>query len=263
MAIEVFNRYEKKFLMGSDTYEKVQDILGEYMELDEYNKTHPFYTISNIYYDTKDNHLIRHSLSKPKYKAKLRLRAYGVPELSDKVYLEIKKKVNGLVNKRRTKIILDEAYEFVETGRKPLLRKFMNRQVVDEIEYFLKIYDLEPKIYLAYDRKAYFGINNRDLRITFDTNIRSRRDQLRLEYGDHGEKLLNDDIWLMEVKAEKSIPLWLSRMLSELKLYKTSFSKYGTEYKKMLSKNIMEGEDYQCQENYLILQPVQHYQLKM
>lgn len=263
MAIEVFNRYEKKFLMDSETYERIQNILAEYMELDEYNKTHPFYTISNIYYDTMDNHLIRHSISKPKYKAKLRLRAYGVPELSDKVYLEIKKKFNGLVNKRRTKIILDEAYEFVETGRKPLLRKFMNRQVTEEIEYFLKIYNLDPKIYIAYDRKAYFGINNRDLRITFDTNIRTRREQLRLEYGDHGEKLLDSDIWLMEVKAEKSIPLWLSRMLSELKLYKTSFSKYGTVYKKMLSKNIMEGEDYQCQENYLISQPVQHYQLEM
>ncbi|NLD48484.1 MAG: polyphosphate polymerase domain-containing protein, partial [Clostridiaceae bacterium] len=65
MAIEVFNRYEKKFLMDSETYERIQNILAEYMELDEYNKTHPFYTISNIYYDTMDNHLIRHSISKP------------------------------------------------------------------------------------------------------------------------------------------------------------------------------------------------------
>lgn len=243
MAIEVFNRYEKKFLMRSDVYEKIQCMLSEYMELDDYNKKYPFYTISNIYYDTVDNHLIRHSISKPKYKEKLRLRAYGVPSLDDKVYLEIKKKVNGLVNKRRTKLVLEEAYNFVKTGQKPELKKYMNKQVLNEIEYFLQIYDLEPKIYLAYDRKAYFGINNRDLRITFDTNIRSRRENLMLDYGDYGERLLHKDIWLMEVKAEKSIPIWLSKMLSELKLYKTSFSKYGMEYKTMIKKTRMEGEN--------------------
>ncbi|MFZ5985566.1 MAG: polyphosphate polymerase domain-containing protein [Bacillota bacterium] len=261
MAIEVFNRYEKKFLMGSDTYERIQNVLCEYMELDEYNKTHPFYTISNIYYDTTDNHLIRNSISKPKYKEKLRLRGYGVPSLEDKVYLEIKKKVNGLVNKRRTKLTLDEAYQFIATGQKPDLKRYMNKQVLNEIDYFLKLYNLEPKIYIAYDRKAYFGINNRDLRITFDTNIRTRRKDLRLEYGDYGEKLLHDNIWLMEVKAEKSIPIWLSKMLSEYKLYKTSFSKYGTEYKTMIRKNIMEGENSQCLTQFLIPQAIPHYSL--
>jgi len=241
MAIEVFNRYENKFMMDTFTYEKVLATLNEYMELDEYNKTHEYYTISNIYFDTKDHHLIRNSLSKPKYKEKLRLRAYGVPSLDDKVYLEIKKKVCGLVNKRRTKLFLGEAYEFVETGEKPEAKKYMNKQVLNEIEYFLRLYDLEPKLYLAYDRKAYFGIDNRDLRITFDTNIRTRRYDLRLEAGDHGEKLLDSDKWLMEVKAEKTIPIWLSRMLSENKLYKASFSKYGTEYKTMIKNNVVEA----------------------
>jgi len=236
MAIEVFNRYENKFLMNTDTYEKVLRALDEYMELDEYNKMHDFYTIANIYYDIKDHHLIRKSLSKPKYKEKLRLRAYGVPSLDDKVYLEIKKKVFGLVNKRRTKLVLSEAYDFVATGKKPELKKYMNKQVLNEIEYFLSVYDLEPKLYLAYDRKAYFGRDNRDLRITFDTNIRTRREDLRLEMGDHGEPLLDKDVWLMEVKAEKTIPIWLTRMLSEYKLYKKSFSKYGTEFKTMISK---------------------------
>ncbi|MNW19369.1 VTC domain protein [compost metagenome] len=68
------------------------------MEPDEYNKRHEFYTITNIYYDTECNTLIRNSLSKPKYKEKLRLRAYGTPNADSNVYLEIKKKVVGLVN---------------------------------------------------------------------------------------------------------------------------------------------------------------------
>jgi SPX domain protein involved in polyphosphate accumulation len=236
MSKDVFNRYENKYLLSCDTYERITSALSEYMELDKYNKLHSFYTISNLYYDTQDNQLIRNSLAKPKYKEKLRLRAYGVPSLEDKVFLEIKKKVNGTVNKRRTKLVLEEAYNFVNIGEKPSIKKYMNSQVLNEIEYFLKVYNLVPKLYLAYDRKAYFGINNSDLRITFDTNIRTRREDLGLELGDHGDKLLNNSTWLMEIKAEKCIPIWLVRVLSEYKVYRSSFSKYGTEYKSMLAK---------------------------
>jgi SPX domain protein involved in polyphosphate accumulation len=251
MAIEVFNRRETKFLVDKDTYENIQKELLKYMELDAYNKKYEFYTISNIYFDTEDNYLIRNSLSKPKYKEKLRLRAYGVPGEDEKVYLEIKKKVCSLVNKRRTTLKLKEAYDFVSTGIKPELKDYMNKQVINEIEYILKIYDLLPKLYLAYDRKAMFGKDNRDLRITFDTNIRTRREDLRLELGDYGDSLLDRDKWLMEVKAEKSIPLWLSKLLSEHKIVSTSFSKYGEEYQRMLITNrARKGEIDLCLNQY-------------
>lgn len=180
------------------------------MELDEYNKIHEFYTISNIYYDTEDDYLIRSSLAKPEYKEKLRLRAYGVPQSNEKVFLEIKKKFKGLVNKRRTSLRLEEAYDFAGSGIKPELKKYMNKQVLNEIEYMLKMYKLEPKLYLAYDRKAMFCKKNHDLRITFDKNIRTRRYDLELESGSYGEPLLEDGKWLMEVKAENTMPIWLS-----------------------------------------------------
>ncbi|AOZ92997.1 polyphosphate polymerase domain-containing protein [Paenibacillus crassostreae] len=242
MAIEVFNRHENKYLLDSEAYHKLYDALLEYMELDDHNKQHEFYSISNLYYDTPHHSLIRNSLAKPKYKEKLRLRAYGVPNQDTKVYLEIKKKVCGLVNKRRTSLKLNEAYDFVATGVEPVFKDYMNQQVIHEISYFLKQYDLEPKVYLSYERKALFCKNNRDLRITFDTNIRCRRYDLKLEKGDYGEPLLEPGQWLMEVKAENTIPMWLSRMLSEHQLYRTSFSKYGNEYKKMLKNNKTESE---------------------
>lgn len=246
MAIEVFNRYENKYLLDDAAYHRMYDRLLEYMELDEYNKQHPFYSISNLYFDTTHDELIRRSLAKPKYKEKLRLRAYGVPKPGAKGYLELKKKVFGLVNKRRTSLSLDEAYDFVRTGVEPVIQPYMNEQVLHEIDYFLQRYELEPKVYLAYERKAMFCIGNRDLRITFDTNIRSRRYDLRLEDGDHGEPLMEPGRWLMEVKAEKTIPMWLSRLLSEHRMFRTSFSKYGNEYKKYVAsaKTIKEAAIY-------------------
>ncbi|WP_336775006.1 polyphosphate polymerase domain-containing protein [Paenibacillus sp. MMO-58] len=231
MAIEVFNRYESKYLMDSQSFHEIYNRLLNYMELDEYNKNNPFYSISNLYFDTDQHSIIRNSLAKPKYREKLRLRAYGVPKPDAKVYLELKKKVFGLVNKRRTGLSLDEAYEFVRTGVEPEPKPYMNKQVIQEIKYFLGRYELQPKVYLAYDRIAMFCKNNRDLRITFDTNIRSRRYDLELEAGDHGELLMAKDQWLMEVKAEKTVPVWLAQLLSELGMFRTGFSKYGNEYR--------------------------------
>ncbi|MBB3112836.1 SPX domain protein involved in polyphosphate accumulation [Paenibacillus phyllosphaerae] len=238
MAIEVFNRYENKYLMDTKAFYNLYNRLTEYMEPDAHNKDNKFYSISNLYFDTEHHTLIRNSLSKPKYKEKLRVRAYGVPAPDAKVYLELKKKVFGLVNKRRTALKLQEAYEFVRTGKPPAFREGMNKQVIAEIEYFLSRYELEPMTYLAYDRIAMFAKGNRDLRISFDTNIRHRRYDLKLEAGDHGEQLMEKGQWLMEVKAEKTVPVWLARLLSEHEMYRTSFSKYGNEYKKSIRNSI-------------------------
>lgn len=235
MAIEVFNRFEHKYILDYETFKKVISVMDAHMVLDSHNKNHMPYTIANIYYDTDDDYLIRTSLSKPKYKEKLRLRAYGVPKENEKVYLEIKKKYNGIVNKRRTMLLLGEAYDFVKTGIAPVAQSYMNGQVIKEITYFLKVYDLEPRLYLAYDRIAYFEKGNADLRISFDTNIRSRRYDLRLDYDDYGEWLFKENLYLMEIKTSLAKPLWLTDMLTELHIKRRSFSKYGTEFKQYIN----------------------------
>ncbi len=234
MAIEVFNRYENKYMLDESTFEKLQNKLSEYMKLDAYNENRETYTVTNLYYDTLDNHLIRTSIQKPKYKEKLRLRAYRVPEPESKVYLEIKKKVAGLVNKRRSTLKLEEAYKFISSGVLPPDRPYHNRQVLKEISYLLETHTLYPARYLAYDRRAYFGIEQTDLRVSFDSNIRTRDYDLSLEAGDFGTRLLDGDYRLMEIKVAQSIPIWLCRLLSEYKIYPVSFSKYGAEYQKTL-----------------------------
>ncbi len=234
MAIEVFNRYEKKYMLTAGTFEKLQNRLAEQMRLDAYQGEQEAYTVSNLYYDTADSHLIRTSLQKPKYKEKLRLRAYGVPDPEAKVYVEIKKKVAGLVNKRRSALKLEEAYGFLASGILPEEQPYQNRQVLREIGYMLQTQALYPALYLAYDRLAYFGISQPDLRVSFDRNIRTRRYDLALEAGDYGAPLLDSGCWLMEIKAAQSMPLWLCQLLSEYQLYPAGFSKYGTEYRKRL-----------------------------
>lgn len=259
MAIEVFSRYEKKYLLTEEAYLWLLEHINENMEPDKFNRDGKLYNIANIYYDTEDNALIRASIEKPVYKEKLRLRSYGVPGMNDKVFLEIKKKYKGLVNKRRTTLRLFEAYNLVERGMDPGSQPYINRQVLEEIKYFLKLYDLKPKVYLTYDRQAFFSRDDHDFRVTFDTNIKSRRIDVGLEKGNHGELLIDNAFWLMEIKSSEAIPLWFTRLLSEKALFAASFSKYGTEYKKTIQQVDIREEkgEIKCSRQYL-KQQIQH-----
>ena len=231
MTIEVFNRVEKKDVISEEEYDKFYEEIKEYMDTDKYCKDGQFYSINNIYYDTETDALIRASIEKPVYKEKLRLRSYGVPTLDKKVFLEIKKKYKGVVNKRRTKLLLQQAYDFTEKGIIPTEGDYINHQVVKELDYFIRFYKPMPKLFLAYDRMAMFGKEDNNLRITFDRNIRTRRENLRLEMGDEGEQLLDEGQVLMEIKTPTSFPLWLTEILTRMEIKNNSFSKYGTEYK--------------------------------
>lgn len=224
MAQTVFNRVEKKYKLSEERFHAIWEDLMEHMEVDEYGK----HTICNIYYDTPDDLLIRRSIEKPVYKEKLRLRSYGTPQLSDNVFLEIKKKYDGIVNKRRIQLPLQAAYDYLTYGVHP----FDQTQILSEMDYFLSLYDLSPKLFLAYERVALFGKEDPAFRITFDTNIRSRTEDLRLDHGSHGTLLFNDNTHLMEVKITNSTPLWFSKLLTKHQTYNTSFSKYGNIYKK-------------------------------
>lgn len=146
MAIEVFNRYEKKYIIDEDTFHKLTYHIADYMNPDAYNRNGEAYRISNIYYDTENDQLIRASIEKPVYKEKLRLRAYGTPELTDNVFVEIKKKYNGIVNKRRTSMTLQEAYYFLDDDICPDSHEGrINRQVLKEIDYFKNFYHCSLK----------------------------------------------------------------------------------------------------------------------
>lgn len=243
MAIEVFNRCEKKYLLTKEQYEALTERINEYMVPDLYNRDKEFYQICNIYYDTIDDRLIRASIEKPVYKEKLRVRSYGAPDINDSVFVEIKKKYNGIVNKRRTSMPLIEAYDYLNRHIYPDMDNVhLNKQVFREIDYFTNYYKLVPKVYLSYDRRAYFEKNDGDFRVTFDKNITTRRYEVGLEIGSYGSQLLDENVYLMEIKINRAVPLWFTRFLSELRIYPVSFSKYGTEYKKYVLSNYNNSE---------------------
>lgn len=229
-----FKRYEIKYLLGREQYLAVADAISGYVIPDEYGKS----VICNIYYDTEDRRLIRRSLEAPVYKEKLRLRSYGEASESGRVFLEIKKKFDSVVYKRREAMILRDAVAFVKEPE-PF------SQISREIAYFIGYYGtLSPSVHLSYSREALFGKDDRDLRITFDSDILWRDNDIRLDTGIYGSPLLHGGEVLMEVKTSGAMPLWLVKILSAEKIRKTSFSKYGRAYLSMLESSRREKLSY-------------------
>ena len=229
-----FERKEKKIIINKSDYPAISEKITEYLVPDKHNKDGKPYDICNIYFDNDRGDVIRNSVSKPSYKAKLRLRSYGTPTLDDNVFFEIKSKTNKVGTKRRAIMPLRKIYDFLETGMIPDEENYINRQVLREISYFIETYDAKPRTYVSYRRYAFYSKDDPNLRITFDTDIISRRDDLRLELGDYGEPLLNDEKMIIEIKFTGSIPIWLAHILSDFGLAIGSFSKIGYEFNKNL-----------------------------
>lgn len=220
----VFRRYELKYMLTPEQRNFVLEAISGHMWLDKYGHT----TIRNVYYDTDNYRLIRRSIEKPIYKEKLRLRSYGIANENSTVFVELKKKYNHVVYKRRIALSESVATDWL-SGR--VTPPCADTQIGSEIEYFLSYYQgLHPAMFLSYERDAYYTDEDKSFRLTFDSNLLCRRTDISLCKEVYGHPILPSDRFLMEIKCTGGIPLWLVNALSEAKIYKTSFSKYGRAY---------------------------------
>ena len=225
-AIIVMKRYELKYILNKEQTEYLTNALKGHMEVDQYGKT----SIASLYYDTPDSLLIRTSVEKPDFKEKIRLRSYGLAKEGKPVYLELKRKAYGIVYKRRVPTTINDVNNFFKKEANIVA----NGQIAKEITYFRDYYDtLIPACLIIYDRVAYFEPDG-DLRLTLDYNPRYRIDNLNLDTSMDGKPLLDEGSVILEIKVQQAMPLWLTHILSEGKIYKNSFSKYGAAYKEQV-----------------------------
>ncbi len=223
----VFKRYELKYMLTLEQKKRLLVAMKPYMKLDKYGRT----TIRNIYYDTDTYLLIRRSIEKPVYKEKLRIRSYSRADDDSTVFVELKKKYKNVVYKRRICLPNSEAVAWLSGEKHPNKRT----QIANEIDYFMELYGtLHPTVFLSYEREAYYAKDGTGFRITFDENILCRQENLSLRSDAYGSSILPEGKVLMEIKCNGGIPLWMTQVLSKEKIYKTSFSKYGTAYQTMI-----------------------------
>lgn len=236
--IKVFKRVEQKYMLTGNDFEKLMQVLESKMEKNKYFES----KILNIYFDTDNFDIATKTIEKTKYKEKLRLRSYSVPKSDDEnVFFELKRKCNSVVSKRRVTMKLNEFEEYIKYGK---LFETENMQILKEIDYTKNMKNLKPKMMVAYDRLSYYLKGDENTRITFDFDLRYRDEMLDLKMGDAGHKFFENNIIIMEVKTLGSMPIWFVKLMNELKIYPTSFSKYGEIYKKhILSKKTINKKD--------------------
>ena len=222
----IFQRNEFKYLLDACQLQAILAAMAPYMVPDEYSHS----SIRNLYLDTPDFRLIRRSLEKPVYKEKLRVRSYGRAEAEASVFVELKKKYRSVVYKRRIAMPQNQALGCVAGTE-----LWPNSQIGAELAYAADFYKtLRPAVFLSYERDSFRGVEDENFRVTFDTEIRYRREELTLDSDTWGVPILVPGQVLMEVKAAGGIPIWMAHVLSERGIFKTSFSKYGTAYQDIL-----------------------------
>lgn len=215
-------RVEYKYILTREQLKYLQENLVGYMKVDKYGLT----TICSLYFDTPDYRLIRTSIEKPKFKEKIRLRSYGLATDESPVYLEIKRKVNGVVYKRRIRTTVKQALNFISNDNID-----SDNQIAKELTFFRNYYaNLRPSCIILYDRAAYIDPNG-VVRLTIDGNPRYRFDNLDLTSSLDGTPLLSSGVAILEIKIQGAMPLWLSHILDKGEIRKGSFSKYGEAYK--------------------------------
>lgn len=223
MNTSIFERIEQKYIVADAGKSALLRAAGDRLREDEYSRS----TVISVYFDTCDRRVIRRSLDKPEFKQKLRLRSYGTPGPDSTVFLELKKKYNGIVYKRREAMTLSEAESFIAGG--PLPR---DTQIMRELAWEIDSGELAPAAVISSRRLALSGDDG--LRVTFDQNILCRTEDLLLEHGPYGRPVTGAGENIMEIKSIKAMPLWLADALDELKIYPKSFSKYGTAFQKYM-----------------------------
>ncbi|MBO4365623.1 MAG: polyphosphate polymerase domain-containing protein [Eggerthellaceae bacterium] len=236
-----FERNEKKYILTAQQYRDLVIALQDRLEDDEY----PESTVQSLYYDTPDRLMINRSLSKPAYKEKFRVRAYGPANEKCIVYVELKKKFKGVVYKRRVPLGLEEASLYVagmpyeQAARLSIVRglvlpeafSWATLQTIAEFDACLARCEvLEPAMVIVVDRLAKRTVDGSDVRITFDHELRWRDTDLRLGCNLDGAPLFDEGTVVMEIKCQDAYPLWLARVLSTLHIYPQSCSKVGRAY---------------------------------
>lgn len=234
MAIEIFTRREQKYLITTDQYLELVQQMSPYMRPDKYG-TNGKYTVTSLYFESPDYKIYYETKNKLRFRQKLRLRVYDDTDINGTAFFEVKQKHKKVVNKRRMILPLSEAYHYLDHASHIPLENIQtsNMQVLREIDHFRELFNLKPEMIVSYDRHAFHGVHDPELRVTFDLNLRCRNNDLAVENGPQGENFIDKNLVVLEVKVNDSVPLWLTRILQDLNCEQRSASKFCTSLERL------------------------------
>lgn len=234
------NRYELKYVMDWSTYFRMKKDIEVLFKKDPFGDKNGKYNVISLYYDTPALKFFQEKIDGEERRVKLRLRTYVHKDRIDNkrrmkqpdVFIEIKKKINKNVLKKRVYLDEKKAREFIENPSlgKPFMKLVdkKGKETLREVEYLKSIFKLKPTIVVSYTRQAFVSKDNLNVRVTFDSNIRYRRRDFSLKMKGGDNYLLPPNLLVMEIKYTDYFPLWLVQLIQKYECGIRTFSKYCT-----------------------------------
>lgn len=224
-------RKEMKYIINKEISKNLIEEINNYVKPSDFF----FQRIHNVYYDNDYYGVISRSKNSSEFKEKLRIRTYEMPSGFVKdAYVELKKKFKGITYKRRIKLKLNIVEEMFE--KNDLFPVMPDGQIKQEVVYFQQKTKCFPKVYISYNRHAYVCSDGSDMRITFDSDIFTREKNLSLKTNEEDILFGHEELVIMEVKVNGSMPIWFTNVLNKYSICPTSYSKYA----KIIASDILE-----------------------
>ncbi len=231
-------RHEAKYLVHPSLLPALRAFAGPFCEPDQNaGDGRRDYLVTTLQLDSPDLALYRAREQEQPHRFKLRVRTYGT-DGSQPVFLEIKRKIRGLVVKSRARL---EPAQWGGTVCREVDPRLALKAPGDEHAYleFVRLVreiGARPAMLLRYRRESYLGRNDRYARLTFDTRLcyRPARDWNLLPDGGrwrcmdtataHGRPFSGA---IVEIKTFGDAPRWMVDMTERFDLVRVGFCKYA------------------------------------
>jgi len=218
-----FERFEFKYVLDVETYERVKRSLGHFLVPDPKVEglPHGFYEVISLYYDSPRFFYYWEKIDGAARRKKIRMRTYrrNGHEFSGDIFFEIKRKIDAVILKDR--FVLDKS----EITENLSFKDAHSKRVFEEYLFEKKVRVLAPKLLVTYSREPYIGKYNKNVRITFDYGVRAKRTEKLFDL-DGGFTSVSGTKVIMEVKFKGALPFYIERVLKEHNLSRVPFSKY-------------------------------------
>ena len=224
------SRYELKYLIDEPCARQVRDFVRSYLKRDPYARPAMKYAypIYSLYLDGPGLELYRASFQGQKNRMKLRIRYYAYNGNSP-LFLEIKRRVNDVVLKRRA-VIKRDALNGILAGYSPRLADLYDQadgesyDVLHEFTNLRNAMHAAPKMIIYYEREAWVAPDDDSVRVTFDRQAGGAKYAHTLEPAKFDPARIESVI--LELKFDDRFPTWMRELARACDLYRTKMGKY-------------------------------------
>lgn len=225
-------RFELKYRISKSIVPGIRDFVSSYLPYDENSVDKPDHAYPNhtIYLDSNDLNLYWDVINSNKNRYKLRVRFYDNNPQSP-VFLEIKRRVNDAILKRRCAVRRD-AVPLLLSGHLPAPEHLLSDkpQHLGAAQEFCRLmHDLHatPKTHVAYLREAWVSERDNSVRVTLDTDVCSTphfSGEITTHMG-HYVMPFEPDV-ILELKFTGRFPAWFRELVEVFGVMQCGAAKY-------------------------------------